>query len=91
MKYLKRFERKYFLFEVGDKVKLDTLIRDYKNRIYIILQQHFDPTDGWTRYYITSDDDDKLKFWEYEQNLKKATKKEIEDYQLKIIAKKYNI
>lgn len=87
MKYLKTFER----YLIGDKVKLDTLISNYKNRIYIILKRNFNYDDGWSSYYIESDDDDKLRFWEYEQNLKRATKKEIEDYQLKIIAKKYNI
>lgn len=91
MKYLKKFEKENFLFNIGDKVKLDTLISDYKNRIYIISKKDIDEGDGWTRYFINSDDEDNLHFWEYEQNLKKATKKEVEDYQLKIAAKKYNI
>jgi len=92
MKYIKKFEIVAdFLFNKGDKVKLDTLVSSYKNRIYLITQKDYNSEDDWNSYYLRSDDNDKIGFWEYEQNLKKATQKEIEDYQIKIIAKKYNL
>lgn len=91
MKYLKTFEKEGFQFNIGEYVKIDTIIKSIKNTFFIIEDRLNDY--GSFSYFVTNvtNLNKKLSFWEYESSIRKLKPKEKEDLETILIANKYNI
>lgn len=95
MRYIKTYER-FFSFKVGDLLKVDTLIGDVKNRVYVVETIAPDSVSSRNQYYLhdmkgVKSNDEFSYFWEDEDNLRLATTEEIEEYKIKMDANKYNL
>jgi len=92
MKYLKTFEKNNdFQFNIGEYVKIDTIIKSIKNTFFIIEDRLNDY--GSFSYFVTNvtNLNKKMSFWEYESSIRKLKPKEKEDLETILIANKYNI
>lgn len=91
MKYIKLFEEHYpwykdYKYNIGDFVQAKT--KSWMDIPFVIeLQDNEEPIN---KYHIRSIDDQYC-YWEYENNLVPISVKEVEEYKMKQLSKKYNI
>jgi len=96
MKHIKTFEKikepnRYFKYKIGDIVNqtFDTLFHNiFKIKI---IDYRLSETFNHNRYLLEDLEYKENTYWEYEENINLLTEKELEDYYIKQVAKKYNI
>lgn len=94
MKYIKTFEKINNLLSEGSEVILlyakEECEEKYLNGIFLILEVDEKDTDYPYKIYLTDDDDWFLGWVSYDQ-IQLATIEEIEEYELRKNANKYNL
>jgi hypothetical protein len=94
MKYIKKYEQNDYQFNIGDFVKIDTLVKNVKEKVYVVNKRMHLTT---RQYYVIDivngrvDDDVYSSSWEDESNLRLATPDEVERYEMKNDIDKYNL
>lgn len=94
MKYIKKYEQNDYQFNIGDFVKIDTIVKNVKEKVYVVNKRMHLTT---RQYYVIDivngkvNDDVYSSSWEDESNLRLATSDEIERYEMKNDIDKYNL